>query len=157
MELNIDTIKEIIDHVDQSSLSVFKLETEGFKLCVEKPQAVQVVSAPAALSSATVQPAACPACEDPAKPVQDALPAKPEVCGNVVTSPIVGTFYSAASPEKPAFVKVGQHVQKGDVLFIVESMKLMNEITSEYDGTVEEILVQDGQSLEYGQPVLRIV
>lgn len=152
MELTIDTIKEIIDHVDQSSLSVFKLETEGFKLCVEKPQAVQVVSAPTTLSSGQST-----ACEDSAKPVQDALPVKPDVCGNVVTSPIVGTFYAAASPEKPAFTKVGQHVQKGDVLFIVESMKLMNEITSEYDGTVEEILAHDGQSLEYGQPVLRIV
>lgn len=155
MDLNIDTIKEIIDHVDQSGLSVFKLETEGFKLCVEKPQAMQVVSAPAVLPSA--QAAACPACEDPAKPVQDALPVQQEACGNVVTSPIVGTFYASASPEKPAFVKVGQSVQKGDVLFIVESMKLMNEITSEYDGTVEEIFAQDGQSLEYGQPVLRIV
>lgn len=155
MELNIDTIKEIIDHVDQSSLSVFKLETEGFKLCVEKSQAVQVVSTSAALSAG--QSAACPACEDPAKPVQDALPVQQKECGNVVTSPIVGTFYAAASPEKPAFIKVGQHVQKGDVLFIVESMKLMNEITSEFDGTVEEILAHDGQSLEYGQPVLRIV
>ncbi|MFT8887879.1 MAG: acetyl-CoA carboxylase biotin carboxyl carrier protein [Ethanoligenens sp.] len=156
MDLNIDTIKEIIDHVDQSGLSVFKLETEGFKLCVEKAQAVQVVSAPTAVLP-TVQAAACPACEDSGRQVQEAQPAKAEVCGNVVTSPIVGTFYASASPEKPVFSKVGQTVKKGDVLFIVESMKLMNEITSEYDGTIEEIYVQDGQSLEYGQPVLRIV
>ncbi|ADU28141.1 acetyl-CoA carboxylase biotin carboxyl carrier protein [Ethanoligenens harbinense] len=147
MELNIDFIKAIIDEVDRSGLSTLKLETEGFKLSVEKAQPMQVVSTPVAVPAA---PAA-------AEPAADVQPAQADVCGNVVTSPIVGTFYASASPEKPAYVKVGQRVQKGDVLFIVESMKLMNEITSEYDGTVEEIYVRDGQSLEYGQPVLRIV
>ena len=71
-------------------------------------------------------------------------------------SPIIGTFYSAASPDKPPFVSIGQSVKKGDVLFIVESMKLMNEIKSEYDGVVRELLVQNGESVDYNQPIMVI-
>ena len=79
-----------------------------------------------------------------------------ETEGNIVKSPIVGTFYASPSPEKPAYVALGKKVGKGDVLFIIESMKLMNEVTSEYDGTVEKILVENGQPVEYGQPVMVI-
>lgn len=76
--------------------------------------------------------------------------------GNVVKSPIVGTFYQAPSPDKPPFVKVGDTVKKGDVIMIIESMKLMNEVQSEFDGVVERILVSDGQAVEYDQPVMII-
>ncbi|MCL1881331.1 MAG: acetyl-CoA carboxylase biotin carboxyl carrier protein [Oscillospiraceae bacterium] len=76
--------------------------------------------------------------------------------GNVVTSPMVGTFYSAPAPEKPAFVKVGDSVKKGQVVCIVEAMKLMNEITSEFDGTVAEILVKDGDLVDFGKEMIRI-
>ena len=76
--------------------------------------------------------------------------------GNVMNSPIVGTFYAAPSPDKPPFVTVGTQVSKGDVLFIIESMKLMNEVTSEYDGVVAEIFVEDGETVEFGQPIMRI-
>ena len=79
-----------------------------------------------------------------------------EVSGKVVRSPIVGTFYSAPSPDKPPFVKTGDEVKKGDVIMIIESMKLMNEIQSEYDGTVEQILVSDGQAVEFDQPIMVI-
>ena len=71
-------------------------------------------------------------------------------------SPIVGTFYSRPAPDKEPCVSVGSKVKKGDVLFIIESMKLMNEITSEFDGEVAEILTEDGQGVEYGQPVMVI-
>lgn len=74
--------------------------------------------------------------------------------GNVVTSPIVGTFYIKPAPDKPDFVKVGDCVKKGDVLFIIESMKLMNEIKSEFDGVVKEILVSSGEGVEYEQPIM---
>ena len=74
----------------------------------------------------------------------------------MVKSPLVGTYYAKPAPDKADFVAVGQQVKKGDVLFIVESMKLMNEIQSEYTGTVREILAQNGQMVEYGQPVLVI-
>lgn len=76
--------------------------------------------------------------------------------GNVVTCPLVGTFYAAPSEDAPAYVKVGDTVKKGQVLGIVEAMKLMNEIESEYDGVVTEIMVQNEESVEYGQPLFRI-
>lgn len=79
-----------------------------------------------------------------------------ESTGDVVTSPLVGTFYQAPSEDAEAFVKVGDKVKKGQVLGIVEAMKLMNEIESEYDGTIIEILVKNEQPVEYGQPLFRI-
>ena len=80
----------------------------------------------------------------------------PELSGNIVKSPIVGTFYAAPSPDKPPFVRVGDEVKRGDVIMIIESMKLMNEIQSEFDGVVEKILVSDGQAIEYDQPIMII-
>ena len=76
--------------------------------------------------------------------------------GNIITSPMVGTFYLKPSPNAEPYVKVGQKVKKGDVLCIIEAMKLMNEIESEYDGVVEEILVKDSECVEYGKPLFRI-
>ena len=72
-------------------------------------------------------------------------------------SPLVGTFYAAASPEDEPYVKAGDKVKKGQTLGIIEAMKLMNEVEAEFDGTVEEILVENGQMVEYGQPLFRIV
>lgn len=86
-----------------------------------------------------------------------AAPAKaPAQAGNVMKSPIVGTFYQSASPDKPPFVKVGDHVNKGDVLCIIEAMKFMNEIQSEYTGTIKEILVENETLVEYGQELFII-
>ena len=79
-----------------------------------------------------------------------------EASGNVVTSPLVGTFYAAASPDAEPFVKEGDTVKKGQVLGIIEAMKLMNEIESEYDGVVEAVLVKNEDVVEYGQPLFRI-
>ncbi len=79
-----------------------------------------------------------------------------KISGNVIKSPIVGTFYSKPSPEKPAFVSVGDKVKKGDIIMIIESMKLMNEVQSDFDGIVDKILVSDGQAVEYDQPIMII-
>ena len=79
-----------------------------------------------------------------------------EISGKMVKAPIVGTFYAAPSPDKAPFVKVGDEVKKGDVIMIIESMKLMNEIQSEFDGVVDKILVDDGQAVEFDQPVMII-
>lgn len=76
--------------------------------------------------------------------------------GNVVKAPLVGTFYAASAPDKPPFVTVGKRVKKGDVLMIIESMKLMNEVQSDFDGVVEEILVTNGQAVEFDQPIMII-
>jgi acetyl-CoA carboxylase biotin carboxyl carrier protein len=80
-----------------------------------------------------------------------------EAPGNIVKAPIIGTFYESSAPGKPPFVKIGDRVQKGDVLFIIESMKLMNEVTSEFDGEIAEIMVQNGNPIEYDEPVMRII
>lgn len=77
--------------------------------------------------------------------------------GNVVTAPMVGTFYKSSSPDKPAYVNVGDKVKKGDVLCVLEAMKIMNEITSAYDGEIAEIMVENEEMVEYNQPLFRII
>jgi acetyl-CoA carboxylase, biotin carboxyl carrier protein len=149
MELNLDIIKELINSLDASSLDTLHLETEDFKLSLERKADKVCDNAPAsstftANSQVVVQPAA------------EKKEEEEKQCGTIVKSPIVGTFYDSPAPDKPPFVRVGQKVKCGDTLFIVESMKLMNEITSECEGTVAEIFVKNGQTVEYGQPIMRI-
>ena len=107
--------------------------------------------------AAVVQAAAAPLSPPPvhlAAPAEKA--AKPAETGTLITSPFVGTFYRAPAPESPPFADVGQTVRKGQVVCIVEAMKLMNEIESEFDGKVVEILVKNSEHVEYGQPLFRI-
>jgi acetyl-CoA carboxylase biotin carboxyl carrier protein len=147
MEINIDTIKELIGSIDASSINSLKLETEDFKLSIERGAQISEAAKAVEVSSVSVTVPAAAANQQQAE----------EICrGTVLKSPIVGTYYSSSSPEKPEFVNVGQQVKKGDTLYIVESMKLMNEIESECDGTVAEIYAQNGQAVEYGQPIMRI-
>ena len=96
--------------------------------------------------------------DSPPAPVQavDSKAAKAPEVGTLITSPFVGTFYRAPSPEAPPFVEVNQAVRKGQVVCIVEAMKLMNEIESEFDGKILEILVKNAEHVEYGQPLFRI-
>lgn len=145
---NIDDIHAIIDKISQSNLDGFELKTQDFKLKLSKNKIAtpttheqQLILTRTTDATPTVQTIDC----EPPKPT-----------GNIVTSPIVGTFYSAASPDKPAFVQVGDTVTPCSVLFIIESMKLMNEITCEFSGKVAEILVENGQPVEFGQPIMRI-
>lgn len=102
------------------------------------------------MGASAVQNTAAPAAEPAASE------SAPVIEGNVVKAPIVGTFYAAPSPEKPPFVKVGDTVKKGDIIMIIESMKLMNEVRSDFDGVVENILVSDAQAVEYDQPIMII-
>ena len=97
-------------------------------------------------------PPVCP----PAAPQEDAPAAPAAAPGTWVKAPLVGTYYAAPSPESEPFVTVGKRVKKGDVLMIIESMKLMNEVLCEQEGTVAEILVQNGDAVEFDQPILRI-
>lgn len=106
-----------------------------------------------------VPPMTMPLTQNPVMPQsapQTAQAEAPAVSGNVVRSPIVGTFYAASAPDKPPFVTVGQQVKKGDVIMIIESMKLMNEVQSEFDGAVAEILVKNGEAVEFDQPIMII-
>lgn len=102
-------------------------------------------------------PAGVPLVQTPVMQQTVEVPADGAVpSGNVVKAPLVGTFYAASAPDKPPFVTVGKRVKKGDVLMIIESMKLMNEVQSDFDGVVEEILVSNGQAVEFDQPIMII-
>lgn len=132
---------EIVDalsqQVNKAAMDEIEVETDEFRVKLTKRNAAPAVQV------------------QPTQPVQPAAPAVASG-GRFVKAPLIGTFYAAAAPGKPPFVSVGDKVSKGSVVCIVESMKLMNEITSEFDGTVAEILVSDGESVEYDQPLIRI-
>lgn len=140
--------REYIGLMKESGLGYFRIKNDKFEIELgEKhphmmPFPMQMPSQPGAPASV--------------QSISTDAPKKSAPEGNVMNSPIVGTFYAAPSPEKPPFVTVGKQVSKGDVLFIIESMKLMNEVTSEYDGVVAEIFVEDGETVEFGQPIMRI-
>ena len=119
--------------------------------------AVLMASTPV-LAQAPAEPAPAAAPVAAAAPSADAAPAAaPKLNGTVARSPMVGTFYRAASPTSPNFVEVGQTVKKGDILCIVEAMKMMNHIEAEASGVIESILVENGQPVEYDQPLFTIV
>ena len=166
--MKVEQILQLIQAVSDSELTEFKYEEDGVKLSLKKtgdkivqvqapavaPAVVQ--AAPAVIPAPAPVPAApAPAAEAPAAGgaagAEEELPA-----GNIVKSPLVGTFYAAPAEDAEPFVKVGDSVKEGQVLAIVEAMKLMNEIESDFTGTVKEILVENGQAVEYGQPLFVI-
>ena len=165
--MNIEEMTKLIKAVADNKLTSFEIKDGEFKLSIkcekEAPQivmaqapAVTVAAAvPAAASSAFV-PAAPAAAAPAATPAPAAALEASEEGGKVITSPLVGTFYSASSPDAEPFVKEGDTVKKGQVLGIIEAMKLMNEIESEFDGVVEAVLVSNEEVVEYGQPLFRI-
>lgn len=150
LKLDINEIKELIDKFSSSGIGKLKIKDEGFELKLEAKEEpkVTVLQDSAPVSQPIVQVAQSTAVSS------EALKTEPE--GNVVKSPIVGTYYASASPDKPPFVTVGSKVKKGDVICIIESMKLMNEIQSDFDGEVAEILVENAEGVEFGQPLMVI-
>lgn len=139
-----EKIKQLMEDMGNSKLTEINVDfPDGTKISMKKNE--QVVSKEVIVSVPT-------STEEP-ETKQDAV-AREE--GNVIKSPMVGTFYSKPSPDADSYVSVGDNVKKGDVLCIIEAMKLMNEIESEFDGEIVEILVEDGESVEYGKPLFRI-
>lgn len=163
--MNIQDILVLIDKVSASQLSEFKLEEAGVKLKLKVDRGQQVVSE---LQSVVAQPKVEVIREEvvvekKAMPVitvptteEDRKKAETKVNGTEVKSPLVGTFYAAPAEDKPPYVKVGDVVKKGQVIGIVEAMKCMNEVETEVDGTVLEILVSNEQMVEFGQPLVVI-
>lgn len=152
--MNIDDIIRLMQAVSENKLTSFILKEGDMVLsmkCKKDQPSIVTVSAPLVHTGADLA----------ARPVQ-AQEAPSQEAGidigsdKVVTSPLVGTFYASSSPDTEAFVAVGDQVKKGQVLGIIEAMKLMNEIESEYDGIVEAILVNNEEVVEYGQPMFRI-
>jgi len=147
----IEKIEKLAEIVSDNELSELTINIENCSITLKgkKPK-----SAPSVMPVPMGMPAVVSA------PVQQTVSetekAESVPVGNIVKSPIVGTFYQAPSPDKPPFVKVGDTVKKGDVIMIIESMKLMNEVQSEFDGVVDRILVTDGQAVEFDQPIMII-
>jgi acetyl-CoA carboxylase biotin carboxyl carrier protein len=154
--LTFEQIKELIELVAQRRLQGLEIERSGFRLKIEgQPQAQPAVqAAPSAEASFASSQASAPA--TPVAATAPEAPAAADAGAHIVTSPIVGTFYRAASPDSDPFVEVGSRVKKGQVLCIIEAMKLMNEIESDADGVVVQIYPQNAQAVEYGEPLFAI-
>ena len=147
--INLKELKDLIALMNENQLTELEIEREGTKVRLRKgnggEEGVVIERLPSARSSAALT---CPV------PVPD-LPAKP--AGTEIKSPMVGTFYRASGPDSSNFVEVGSSVKKGDILCIVEEMKMMNHIEAEASGTIESILGENGQPVEYDQPLFTIV
>ena len=149
--MDIKEIKQVVDLMKRSSLTEFELEKKDFKIRIcrksgeSQPlhQGAQAPSMPVQVQSAQAQ-AAQESSEEP------------KDNGKTINSPMVGTFYTAPSPDSAPFVKVGDNISEDSVVCIIEAMKVMNEIKAEVSGTIAEVLVQNGESVEYGQPLFRV-
>lgn len=160
--MNISEIKDLLAQFDASTLREFSYKNNGEELNLSKNQTSSVTAAPVAPTVEVVAPApqapvAAPAAvETPATPVEEASAPAQAAEGEVVESPLVGVAYLSPSPEKPAFVSIGDTVKKGQTLLIVEAMKVMNEVPAPKDGIITEILVANEEVVDYGKGLVRI-
>jgi acetyl-CoA carboxylase biotin carboxyl carrier protein len=157
--MDFDEIKQILDMVREHELTEFELERDNFKLRIRKNTSGQWTATMPPVSHvnyapAMAAPAPMPTSPPPAPPVL--TPADEEVDFAVLKSPIVGTFYRAPEPGTKPFAEVGDTVRKGQVLCIIEAMKLMNEINSDVDGEVVKVYVENGQPVQYGERLFAI-
>ncbi|MGE7683461.1 acetyl-CoA carboxylase biotin carboxyl carrier protein [Peribacillus simplex] len=160
--MKVQEIREIIKLVDQSNISEFVFENEGTKIKLKKTEtgtvlhpaaAPEVVQANAAVE---VKPAAAPAVPKAVEPAKPAAAVTEQENLHKITSPMVGTFYQSPAPDSPAYVKTGDKVTGDSIVCIVEAMKLFNEIEAEVSGEIVEVLVKEGQLVEYGQPLFLV-
>jgi acetyl-CoA carboxylase biotin carboxyl carrier protein len=152
--MNIKEIKELLELMAEHNVGEIEIEKDNAKIKLRKMANGGIVMQSSPQMMASMQtPMHAPVQGN--APAVAAQPATEEGV-TIVRSPMVGTFYAAPAPDQPAYVSVGKVVKDGDVLCIIEAMKLMNEIKSELGGTVVEILVQNGQTVEYDQPILKI-
>ena len=156
--MDIRKVKKLIELLEESGVAEIEIHEgeESVRISRGNPS---YVSAPALVQTAVVAPAHT-------APTPGGTPEKAktgtdtdeeaEVVGDIVTAPMVGIFYESMAPSKPSFVELGQSVKKGDVLCIVEAMKIMNQVESEYNGVISKIMVENGDPVEYGQPLFVI-
>ncbi len=157
--MTLDEIKQLIEFIKGQELTEFELEQDGFKIRIKSGQGhvAAVPHLPASMPMMAPQMAPIAAASAPAATPAPAAAGEDEggeLC--IVKSPIVGTFYRAAEPGAKEFVSVGDTVRKGQVLCIIEAMKLMNEIDSEYDGEITSIYIENGQAVQYGERLFAI-
>jgi acetyl-CoA carboxylase biotin carboxyl carrier protein len=156
--MEIKEIQELIKMFDKSNLGELALEKKDYKITLKTKEKETIVTtvnaAPAAYMAAPVAaPAAAPA---PVASAPAAAPAPVAATGTQIKAPMVGTFYRSAGPDKPVFVKPGDKVKKGQVICIIEAMKLFNEIECEMDGTIVKVLAEDASPIEFDQPMFII-
>jgi len=148
--MDLRKLKKLIDLVEESGISELELTEGEEKVRISRQSASHVQYAPAYM----------PHMQTPAAPIASATPAAvaeaPVIEGHIVKSPMVGTFYRSPSPDSKAFVEIGSNVAGGDTLCIIEAMKLLNEIETDQGGVVKAILVENGQPVEYGEPLFII-
>jgi acetyl-CoA carboxylase biotin carboxyl carrier protein len=151
--MDIRKVKKLIELLEESNINEIEIKEgeESVRISrassIQAPVAMQVPYAPAPVAAAPAPVAAAPAAAEP----------QAQSYGHAVKSPMVGTFYRSPSPSSPAFVEVGKAVKAGDVICIVEAMKMMNQIEADKSGVIEAILVEDGQPVEFDQPLVTIV
>ncbi|MGM7701925.1 acetyl-CoA carboxylase biotin carboxyl carrier protein [Pseudalkalibacillus sp. Hm43] len=162
--LKIQEIRELIKLIDQSSINEFEYEQEGAKISLKKGGGETVVQQTPAPQARVEQPAPAPQQQQQAQPEQKeqketekSEPVKEmDESLHKIESPMVGTFYSSPSPEEDVYVKSGDKVSKDSIVCIIEAMKLFNEIEAEVNGEIVEVLVENGQLVEYGQPLFLV-
>lgn len=154
--MDIRKIKKLIELVEESGITELEVQEEEGTVRISRavpavtPAAVQYAAAPVVVPTPAAAPAQAPAAATPAPTTSD------ELSGHLVRSPMVGTFYRSPSPEAKAFVEVGQSVKVGDALCIVEAMKMMNRIEADKAGVVKAILINDGDAVEFDEPLIVI-
>jgi acetyl-CoA carboxylase biotin carboxyl carrier protein len=155
--MDIRKVKKLIELLEESNIDEIEIKEgeESVRISRHSAQAAALAAAPQAYAP---PPAYAPPAPVPAPVAEPApAPAEPAVSGHVVSSPMVGTFYRAPSPSSPSFVEVGQTVKIGDIVCIVEAMKMMNQIEADKAGTISAILVESGEPVEFDQPLFSIV
>jgi acetyl-CoA carboxylase biotin carboxyl carrier protein len=157
MKMNIKEIQDLIKFVSKSGVSEVEIEQKDFKITIKTP----VMGAPMTVSAMAPVAMPMPAVAPAAAPVAAPAPAPAAAPANdsklvEIKSPMIGTFYRSAGPDKPPFIEVGQSIKPGDKVCIIEAMKLFNEIESEISGTIVKVLVNDSTPIEYDQPLFLV-
>lgn len=148
-------IKELLSLVNSTEIAELEIEDEGFRLCIRKQGKERIITPAQVVETVVAAPVAS---QPQALSVDGSAHASKEKDAGLieVLAPMVGTFYRAPAPDAPPYVQVGDGITEGQVLFIIEAMKMMNEIEAEFNGVIKQILVENGQPVEYGQPLLLI-
>jgi acetyl-CoA carboxylase biotin carboxyl carrier protein len=151
--LELKDIKAIVDLMKKNDLSVFEMEKDGFRLKLQKGAGEQSIFAAPPLSPIVATPAPPAAAAGSGSAASGAAT---ESASKEITSPMVGTFYRAASPESPPFIDVGQEVNEDTVVCIIEAMKVMNEIKAEVRGVIAEVVAENGKPVQFGQALFKV-
>jgi acetyl-CoA carboxylase biotin carboxyl carrier protein len=155
-------IQELIKMINKSNIGEVSIEEKGFKLTIKQKEepVQQIITAPVSaqpVAAMAAPVAAAPAPAAAATPERSSRPAEPPAANTVtIKSPMIGTFYRSASPDKPSFVNIGDDIEPGNVVCIIEAMKLFNEIESEVKGRIVKVLAEDASPVEYDQPLFLV-